>query len=105
MHVLKRNRKIRVYIHFCDLNIAHPKDEFPLPIIDVMIENTCGFERISFMDGFSGYNQIKMYPEDEKHTLFQTSLGVFCNIVILFSLKKASATYQHAMRKILQDHL
>ena len=68
--VLKKNGKIRVCIDFRDLNSACPKDDFPLPITDVIIDNTCVFERISFMDGFSGYNQIKMYPDDEKHTSF-----------------------------------
>jgi len=58
--VTKKNGKIRVCIDFRDLNKACPKDEFSLPITDVMIDNTCGFERISFMDGFSEYNQIKM---------------------------------------------
>ena len=70
--VLKKTGKIRVYIYFRDLNMACPKDEFPLPITDVMIDNTCGFERMSFMNDFSGYNQIKMYPEDENHTSFRT---------------------------------
>ena len=45
--ITKKNGKIRVYIDFCDLNEACPKDEFPLPITDVMIDNTCGFERMS----------------------------------------------------------
>jgi len=58
--ILKKNKKIRVRIDYRYLNAACPKDEFPLPITDVMIDNTCGFERISFMDDFSGYNQIKM---------------------------------------------
>ena len=58
--VAKKNGKIQIYIDFHDLNEACPKDEFPLPITNVMIDNTCGFERMSFMDGFSGYNQIKM---------------------------------------------
>jgi len=66
--ILKKNEKIRVCIDYRDLNAACPKDE--LPIIDVMIDNTCGFERMSFMDDFSRYNQIKMYPEDERHTSF-----------------------------------
>ena len=74
--VTKKNDKIPVCIDFCDLNEACPKDEFSLPITDVMIDNMCGFERMSFMDGFSGYNQIKMYPDDEKHTSFMTPLGV-----------------------------
>ena len=55
-----------------------PKDEFLLPITDVMIDNTCEFETIYFMDGFSGYNQIKMYPEDEKYTSFRIPFEVYC---------------------------
>ena len=50
--VTKKNGKIWICINFCDLNEACPKDEFSLPITDVMIGNTCGFERMSFMDGF-----------------------------------------------------
>jgi len=60
--------------YYRDLNTACSKDEFMLPITDAMIDNTYGFERMSFMDGFSGYNQIKMYPEDERHTSFRTPL-------------------------------
>jgi len=57
--ITKKNGKIQVCIDFRDLNEAYPKDEFPFPITDVMIDNTCGFERMSFMNGFSGYNHIK----------------------------------------------
>src|SRR4051812_49926100 len=85
--VAKKNGKIRICIDFRSLNDACPKDEFPLPITDVMIDNTCSFELISFMDGFSGYNQIKMYPADEKHTSFRTPLGVYCYTVMPFGLK------------------
>jgi len=60
---------------------------------------------MSFMDGFSGYNQIKMYPEDEKHTSFRTPLGVYCYTVMPFGLKNAGATYQRAMNTIFRDHL
>ena len=49
--ITKKNGKIWVCIDFCDLNEACPKDEFPIPITDVMIDNTCGFERMPFMDG------------------------------------------------------
>ena len=62
----KKNRKIQICIDFRDLNEACPKDEFPLPITNVKIENTCGFEWIYFMDRFSGYNQIKMDPDESK---------------------------------------
>jgi len=55
-----------------------------------------GFEWMSFMDGFSGYSQIKMYPDDEKHTSFRTPLGVYCYTVMPFRLKNAGATYQRA---------
>jgi len=59
--VPKKNVKIRICINYLELNVACPKDKFPLPITDVIIDNTCGFERMSFMDGFLRYIQIKMY--------------------------------------------
>jgi len=102
---LKRTKKIWVYIDFHDLNIAYPKNEFLLPIADVMIDNTCAFKRMSFMDGFSGYNQFKMYPNDEKHMSFWTPLGVFCYTVMPFNLKNTGATYQRVMSIIFHDHL
>jgi len=98
-------KKIWVCIDYRDLNTACPKDEFSLPITDVMIDNTCGFERMSFMDGFSGYNEIKMYPEDENHTSFRTPLGVYCYTVMPFGLKNAGATYQRAMNTMFHNHL
>ena len=101
--VTKKNGQIRVCIDYRDLNNACPKDEFPLPIPEVMIDNTCGFERMTFMDSFSGYNQIKMHPEDERHTSFRTPFGVYCYTVMPFGLKNAGATYQRAMMKIFQD--
>ncbi|KAJ8636172.1 hypothetical protein MRB53_010439 [Persea americana] len=101
--VTKKNGQIRVYIDYRDLNNACPKDEFPLPIPEVMIDNTCGFERMTFIDGFSGYNQIKMHPEDERHTSFRTPFGVYCYTVMPFGLKNAGATYQRAVMKIFQD--
>ena len=70
-----------------------------------MIDNTCGFERMSFMDGFSWYNQIKMYPDDEKHTSFKILLGVYCYTVMPFGLKNAGATYQRVMNAIFHKHI
>ena len=70
-----------------------------------MIDNTCDFKRTSFMAGFSGYNQIKMYPKDEKHTSFRTPLGVYCYTVMPFRLKNAGATYQQAMNIIFREHI
>jgi len=60
---------------------------------------------MSIKDGFSGYNQIKMHPNDEKHTSFRTPLGVYCYTVIPFGLKNARATYQRAMNAIFYEHM
>jgi len=103
--VTKKNGKIWVCIDFRDLNQACPKDEFPLPITDIMIDNTRGFEWMSFMDGFSGYNQIKMHPDDKKYTSFRIPLGVYCYSVMPFGLKNAGATYQRAMNAIFHEHM
>ena len=57
----------------------------------------------SFMDGFSGYNQIHMAPEDEEKTAFYTPIGVYCYTMMPFGLKNAGATYQRAMQFIFAD--
>jgi len=103
--MLKKNEKIRVCIDFCDLKAAYPKDEFLLSITDFMIDNTCGFERMSFVDGFLGYNQIKMHQNDEKHTSFKMPLGAYYYTIMLFELKNVGVTYQHTMSTIFHDHL
>ena len=79
------------------LNRASPKDDFPLPHIDVLVDNTIQHKLFSFMDGFSGYNQIKMAPEDMEKTTFVTQWGTFCYKVIPFWLKNVQATYQRSM--------
>jgi len=70
-----------------------------------MIDNTYEFERMSFMDGFSRYNQIKMYHDDEKHTSFRTPLGVYCYIMMPFGLRNVRKTYQRAMNIIFYEHI
>ena len=76
--VKKKNGQIRVCVDFCDLNNACPKDDFPLPITEVMVDATTGHEALSFMDGSSGYNQIQMNPKDEQLTAFRTPKGIYC---------------------------
>jgi len=100
--VPKKNRKIQICIDYHDLNAAYPKDDFTLSITNIMIDNTYDFERISFMDDFSVYNQIKMYPEDEKHISFRTPVAVYCYTVMPFGLKNTSVTYQNA---IFHEHI
>ncbi|KAK4395695.1 hypothetical protein Sango_1723800 [Sesamum angolense] len=70
--VRKKNGQIRVCVDFRDLNNACPKDDFPLTIAELMINATIGHEALSFMDGLSGYNQIRMAPADEELTAFRT---------------------------------
>nr|WP_158318972.1 reverse transcriptase family protein [Robertmurraya kyonggiensis] len=101
--VRKKNGQLRICIDFWDLNKACPKDEFPLPIPELMIDIASTNAMFSFMDGLSGYNQIKMASEDEKHTSFRTPLGIFCYKVMPFGLKNAGATYQRAMTQIFDE--
>ena len=63
-------------IDFRDLSNACPKDDFPLPITEVMIDATISHEALSFMDGSSGYNQIRTNPKDEELTNFRTPKGI-----------------------------
>ena len=70
-----------------------------------MIDSMCGFEQMPFMDGFSEYNQIKMYPDNEKYTSFRMPLGVYCYTVMPFGLKNTRATYQRAMNVIFHEHI
>lgn len=63
---------------FRDLNAACPEDYFPLPIAELLVDATTGYEALSFMDGYSGYIQIRMDPEDEELTAFRTPKWVFC---------------------------
>ncbi|KAL0416672.1 UNVERIFIED_CONTAM: Transposon Tf2-12 polyprotein [Sesamum latifolium] len=103
--VRKKNGQIRVYIDFRDLNNACPKDDFPLPIAELMIDATTGHEALSFMDGSSGYNQIRMALADEELTAFRTPKGIYCYKVMPFGLKNTGATYQRAMQRIFDDML
>ena len=101
--VPKKGGKIRVCVDYRDLNRASPKDNFPLPHIDVLVDNTTRHSVFSFMDEFSGYNQILMAPEDKEKTTFITLWGTFCYKVMPFGLKNAGATYQRAMVTLFHD--
>ena len=70
--VKKANGKRRLYIDFTDINRACPKDSFPLPLIELIVDATAGHELLSFMDAFYGYNQISMDPNDQEKTSFVT---------------------------------
>ena len=70
--VPKKDSKVRVCVDFRNLNKPSPKDDFPLPHINMLIDSTAGHVMLSFMNGFSGYNQIMMAPEDREKTSFIT---------------------------------
>ena len=70
--VPKKDGKVRVCVNFRDLNKASPNDDFPLPHIGMLIDSTGGYPMLSFMHGFSGYNQILMAPGDMEKTSFIT---------------------------------
>ncbi|KAA0065979.1 uncharacterized protein E6C27_scaffold62G00640 [Cucumis melo var. makuwa] len=103
--VRKKNGQLRVCVDFRDLNNACPKDDFPLPTTEIMVDATTGHEALSFMDGSSGYNQIRMALSDEEITAFRTPKGIYCYKVMPFGLKNAGATYQRAMQKVFDDML
>ena len=90
--VKKANGKWRLCIDFTNVNRACPKDSFPLPRIDLIVDATAGHELLSFMNAFSGYNQISMDPDDQEKTSFVTGQGTYCYRVMPFRLKNAGAT-------------
>lgn len=96
--VPKANGKLRMCIDFTDLNKACPKDLFPLPWIDQIVDSTAGCDSLCFLNAFLGYHQIKMAMEDEEKTMFITPEGTCCYICMPFGLKRAGATFQRAMR-------
>ena len=98
--VKKANGKWRMCVDFMDLNKACPKDNYPLPWIDTLVDLTARHQLLSFMDAFSSYNQIIMEETDQEKTSFVTSQGLFCYKVMSFELKNARATYQRLMNKM-----
>ena len=103
MPIPKKDVKVRMCVDFRDLNKACPKDDFPFPHIDVLVDNTVGNALMSFMDGFSGYNQIKMAPKDMTKTTFTIGWRIYCYTVVPFGLKNVGATYQRIVTALLHD--
>ena len=103
--VKKPNGKWRLCIDFIDVNRACPKDSFPLPRIDLIVDATADHELLSFMDAFFGYNQISMDPDDQENTSFVTGQGTFCYRVMPFGLKNARTTYQRLVNRMFQRQI
>ena len=92
-------------VDFTDLNKACPKDSYPLPRIDTLVDSSARNQLLSLMDAFLGYNQIKMEEVDQEKTSFVTSQGLFCYKVMPFGLKNARATYQRLMNKMFAHQI
>ncbi|KAM0070937.1 putative nucleotidyltransferase, Ribonuclease H [Helianthus debilis subsp. tardiflorus] len=103
--VQKKNGKWRVCVDYTDLNKACPKDPFPLPHIDAMVDATAGHEMLTFMDASSGFQQIQMEPSDQEGTAFMTPTGIYCYTAMPFGLKNAGATYLRLVNMMFKDKL
>ena len=103
--VRKANGKWRMCVDFTDLNKAGTKDSYPLPRIDWLVDSKTGHKLLSFMDAFSGYNQIRMDETDQEKTSFVTSQGLFCYKVMPFRLKNAGATYQRLVNHMFRPRI
>ena len=80
-----------------NLNQVSLKDNYPLPKMDHILQRVVGASRISLLDGFSGFNQILVHPDDQDKTTFTTPWGTFKYVKMPFGLKNAGATFQRAM--------
>ena len=103
--VKKVNGKWRMCVDFTNLNKAYPKDSYPLSHIDQRVDSTTGHKLLSFMDAFSGYNQIRMDGADQEKTSFVINQGMFCYKVMPFDLKNAWATYQRLVNHMFRPQI
>ncbi|KAL0444418.1 UNVERIFIED_CONTAM: Retrovirus-related Pol polyprotein from transposon opus [Sesamum latifolium] len=101
----KPGGKWRMCVDFTDLNKACPKDSYPLPRIDLLVDSTSGSERLSMLDAYQGYNLIKLAKNDQEKTNFITERGLYCINIMPFGLKNVGATYQRMVNKIFAHQI
>jgi hypothetical protein len=99
--VPKKNGNMRMCINFTKLNKVCPKDPYPLPSIDIIIDQAVGCEMLSLLDCFSRYHQVWMRREDEAKTGFTTPFGIFCFVRMPEGLRNAGPTFNRMMKLIL----
>ena len=103
--VKKKTGKWHVCVDFTNLNKACPKNPFPMPQIDQLVEATVGHPRMSFLDAFQGYHQIALAVDDQEKTAFVTLIENYHYKVMPFGLKNIGATYQRMMTRMFELQL
>ena len=99
------NGKWRICVNFTDLNGAYPKDSFPLPRIDQLVDSTVGHKLLTFMVAFFEYNQIQMTEEDQEKTAFIISQRLYCYRIMPFGLKNVGETYQRLVNQMFSKQI
>ena len=103
--VKKKTGKWCVCVDFIDLNKACPKDPFPMPRIDQLVDAIVGHPRMSFLDAFQGYHQLPLALDDQEQTAFVIPIGNYHYKIMPFGLKNAGVTYQRMMTKMFEPQL
>ena len=101
--VKKPNEKWRICINYTDLNKAFLKDSIPLPMIDQLVDATAEHELLSFIDAYSGYNQIRMCSKDEDKIACIIDRGLYFYKVMSFSLNNVGVIYQRPVNKVFAN--
>ena len=105
MVIPKKNGKLRICVDYRKLNEATKSDQFPMPFSDTLLDVVAGHEMYRFLDGFSGYNQISMAPEDVHKTAFITEWGAFAYTVMSFGLKNGPPSFSWVANKTFEPYL
>ena len=100
--VEKKSGKWRMCVDYMSLNKACPKDLFPLPCIDQVVDSTSGCDTLCFLDAYSGYYHIAMKKSDQLASSFITLFGSFCYVTMTFVLKNVGATYQRLYAQVFR---
>jgi hypothetical protein len=101
--VRKKSGEIRLCVDFRNLNKVSLKDHYPLPKMDYILQKVVGSQKMSMLDGFSGYNQIMVHPDDREKTTFTTPWGTFMYAKMPFGLMNIGATFQREMDIVFAD--
>jgi hypothetical protein len=103
--VPKNNGKWRMCIDYTSVNKACPKDPFPLPRIDLVVDLTVGCDLLSFLDAYSSLHRIPLADADQPATTFIIPFDYFCYVKMSFRLKNMGATYQRCMQFFFKEQI